>query len=389
MIYNISGQPIDEVWNYYGSSLSQAYDLNGNQLLEHDPYLQNRLLIFEDDFTGNTLNPENWDCEIGHVRGKSFETKWPDNVQVNNGKLVLTESKEQHTLYEDWPTYGTVTYEWAAGSIFSRGRKKWVYGRFEAKMKLSPVFNCAFWFMGNSFRQLYIDKDGSKSEYNTRYAGVENINNWAECGEIDVCESWDYTQKTNPMCNLWSNTGTSISSAAFPQSIDSVNEWHIYAIEKTPEYIAAFIDNVEYKRWTYSDYNSATVSAYVDKAVSIILSIGIGNENDINRGITNAKMYVDWIRVYAPSGVLTPIPAESISIQSALSLPVGYRTYMNPIIMPLTTSDMTVTWESDDDSIVRVEYGGYVFAEAIGETDIYAISANGLKAKCHVTVTAE
>lgn len=388
MIYNISGQPIDEVWNYYGSSLSQAYDLNGNQLLEHDPYLQNRLLIFEDDFTGNTLNPENWDCEIGHVRGKSFETKWPDNVQVNNGNLVLTESKEQHTLYEDWPTYDTVTYEWAAGSIFSRGRKKWVYGRFEAKMKLSTVFNCAFWFMGNSFRQLYIDKDGSKSEYNTRYAGVENINNWAECGEIDVCESWDYTRKTKPMCNLWSNTGTSISSAAFPQSIDSVNEWHIYAIEKTPEYIAAFIDNVEYKRWTYSDYDSETVSAYVDKAVSIILSIGIGNENDINRGITNAKMYVDWIRVYAPSGVLTPIPAESISIQSALSLPVGYRTYMNPIIMPLDTSDMTVTWESDNSNVVRVEYGGYIFAESVGETDIYAVTKNNIKSKCHVTVTA-
>lgn len=388
MIYNISGQSIDEVWNYSGSSLSQAYDLNGNQLLEHDPYLPNRLLVFEDDFSSNTLNPENWDCEIGRVRGKSYETKWPGNVKVKNGNLILTENKERHTLYEEWPTYDEVTYEWAAGSIFSKGRKKWVYGRFEAKMKLPPVFNGAFWFIGNSFRQLYIDKDGSKSEYNTRYAGVENINNWAECGEIDVCESWDYTQKTKPMCNLWSNTGTSISSAAFPQSIDSVNEWHIYAIEKTPEYIAAFIDNVEYKRWTYSDYDSATVSAYVDKAVSIILSIGIGNENDINRGITNAKMYVDWIRVYAPSGVLTPIPAESISIQSALSLPVGYRTYMNPIIMPLTTSDMTVTWESDDASIVRVEYGGYVFADSVGETDIYAVTKNGIKSKCHVTVTA-
>lgn len=389
MIFDVRGNSIDSVFSKTGDMLTQAFDVNGDILTHTDPYRKDRLLIFEDDFTGDTLNPENWDCELGHVRGKSFETKWPDNVQVNNGNLVLTESKEQHTLYEDWPTYGDVTYEWAAGSIFSRGRKKWVYGRFEAKMKLSPLFNCAFWFMGNSFRQLYINENGSKSEYNTRYAGVENINNWAECGEIDVCESWNYNQKTKPMCNLWGNAGSSIGSAEFPETLDTVNEWHVYAIEKTPEYIAAFIDDVEYKRWTFSNYDSQVVDAYVGKAVSIIFSIGVGDENDTSRGVNSAKMYVDWVRVYAPSGITAPVQAESISVQPELSLPVGYRTYMNPIILPLITSDMTVTWESDNESIVRVEYGGYIYADSVGETDIHVTTKNGKIGTCHVIVTAE
>lgn len=386
--YNVSGQELNEVYGLYGEALSQAFDLSGDPLMADDPYLENRLLIFEDKFTGRTLNPENWDCEIGHVRGMSYETKWPGNVSLKNGNLIITENKESHTLYEEWPSYDYVTYEWAAGSVFSRGRKKWVYGRFEAKMKLPPVFNGAFWFMGNSFRQLYINKNGGPTGYSVRYSGVENINNWAECGEIDCCESWDYTHKQNPTCNLWSDTGTSISSASFPQTLDTTGEWHVYAIEKTPEYIAAFIDGTEYKRWTYSDYSGSTVSAYVDKAVSILFSIGIGNESDLNRGYTSAKMYIDWIRVYAPAGIVAEVLPESISIQSNLTLPVGYRTYMNPIIMPLTTSDMTVTWESDNDSIVRAEYGGYIYADSVGETDIYAVTKNGIKSKCHVTVTA-
>jgi len=388
MIYNISGQPIDEVWNYYGSPLSQAYDLNGNQLLEHDPYLQNRLLIFEDDFSSNTLNPENWECEVGHVRGKSYEAKWPGNVAIENGVLVITENKETKTMYEEWPSYDYVTYQWITGGIFSRGRKFWVYGRFEAKMKLPPLFNGAFWFTGNSFRQLYVNQDGSAPSYSTRYSGVENINNWAACGEIDCCESWDYNQKTQPQCNLWSDEGTSISHGTFPTVLDTVNEWHIYAIEKTSTYIAAFIDGTEYHRWTYSDYTSNVVEAYVDKAISIIIGMGIGNESDTNRGITTAKMYIDWVRVYAPSGISEEVLPTSISIQDSLELPVGYRTYMNPIIMPLTTSDMTVTWESDNSNVVRVEYGGYIFAESVGETDIYAVTKNNIKSKCHVTVTA-
>lgn len=388
-MYNIDGNTINSAYDYQADDVPVAYDVNGETIWRKtDPYLQNRLLIFEDNFLSDELDTENWDCEIGHVRGKSYETKHPNNVSIQDGILIIKEKKETVTIYEDWPTYGDVTYQWTAGSIFSRGRKKWVYGRFEAKMKLPPLFNGAFWFMGNSFRQLYIDKDGTQADYSQRFSGVENINNWAECGEIDCVESWDYSQKSHPMCNLWSNTGTSISSAAFPQSLDVVNEWHIYSIEKTPEYIAAFIDGVEYKRWTYSNYDSQVVSAYVDKAVSILLSIGIGDENDINRGITEATMYVDWVRVYAPEGITEEVLPTSVYIQNTVELPVGYRTYMNPIVMPLTTSDMSITWESDDESIVRCEYGGYIFAESIGETDIYAITKNNLRCKCHVTVVS-
>lgn len=389
MLYDINGLPLESAYNIDSSPCTYAYDIDGNEVYNNqkDPYLPGRLLIFEDDFEGNSINPENWGYEVGHVRGKSYEAKWPDNAYVENGVLVVTERQETRTMYEEWPSYDYVTYQWISGGIFSRGRKQWVYGRFEAKMKLPLFFNGAFWFMGNSFRQLYVNQDGSAPSYSTRYAGVENINNWAECGEIDCVESWSYTQKTQPQCNLWSNTGVSISHGTFPVALDTVDEWHIYAIEKTPTYIAAFIDGIEYKRWTYSDYSAETVAAYVDKAISIIIGIGIGNENDRSRGDA-VNMYVDWVRVYAPEEITAPVLPESVYIQNALSLPVGYRTYMNPIIMPLTATDMTVTWESDDPTIVRCEYGGYIYAESVGETDVYVVTHNNIRCKCHITVTA-
>ena len=389
MLYDINGLSLESAYNIDSSPCTYAYDIDGNEVYNNqkDPYLPGRLLIFEDDFEGNSLNPENWYCEVGHIRGKSYETKYPENVAVRNGNLIITETKGSYPMYDAWGTETMVTYAGGARDISSRGKKKWVYGRFEAKMKLPLFFNGAFWFMGNSYRALYINQDGTKSDYTASTAGVENVYNWPECGEIDVVESWDYTQKTHPQCNLWSYTGTSISHGTFPEALDTVDEWHIYAIEKTPTYIAAFIDGIEYKRWTYSDYSAETVSAYVDKAVSIILSIGIGNENDRSRG-TSVNMYVDWVRVYAPEGITAPVLPESVYIQNTYSMKVGYRTYMNPIVMPLTATDMTVTWTSDDPDIVRVEYGGYIYAESIGETDIYAVTHNNIRCKCHITVTA-
>lgn len=375
MIYDLMGDGSDIAMDIRGNRMQQyVYDYSGNSIALKDPYIEGRLLLFEDDFSGNALNMENWSYEIGHLRGKAYLTKWPGNVSVQDGILKLSETNEEH--------FG---YTWSEGSIKSRGKKSWTYGRFEAKIKLPVAFNGAFWFMGdycaelNQYNEGVVDYKpyGGQNEYGLW---------WSRCGEIDVVESWNYTSKSNPTCNMWKPDGKSIGSKSYPTALNVVDQWHIYAMERTPEYIAMFIDGVEYHRWTFSSYSAEDVAAYVDQPIAIQLGIGLGDENDIQKA-QSADMFVDWVRVYAPVGVTEAIPETSITIQEEVTLKKGYCLYLPVIMEPVGVTDRTVTWFSGDPTICSCdERGGIINGVEVGETDVYVTSKNGLRARCHVTV---
>ena len=63
----------------------------------------------------------------------------------------------------------------------------------------------------------------------------------------------------------------------------------------------------------------------------------------------------------------------------------GWKAFVPVKVLPLTTSDMTVKWISEDEDIVRTD-GGYLYAEALGETDVHVITKHGVRGTVHVTV---
>lgn len=371
-IYNIAGQELQEAYTIQGNALSQAFDLSGNPLM-NDPYLENRLLIFEDNFSGDTINNAYWTVEVGHNGGKSYSTKRRQNASVRHGVYSGMLKKED---YLD-------KYTWTASGITTRGKKSWVYGRFEAKMKVAPAFNNAFYLFGNNFRLIY-PNDDETYDYLVHSAPSVGIYNWPQCGEIDIVESWSYNQKSQPQCNLWNYTGTSISHGTFPTAIDTVNNWHVYALERTRDLIIAYIDNIEYKRWDLTQLDPSAIQAYIDTPMAIILAIGIGDDRDEER-MTQAQMLVDWVRVYAPAGVSSPILPESISIQNSIRQKKGYSNYMVYHILPVSATNLDAVWNSDDESICHCA-NGVLYCDEVGETDIHVTTVNGLSATCHVTV---
>ena len=381
-IFNISGSQITDICDKNAKALATAYNQKGADLskIPRDPYRKGRLLVFEDDFLGNDLNPDNWERESGHPRGPSYEGTRRRNVTVQDSMLVITIRKENY-----------YNYTWSVGGVVSRGKQKWALGRLEAKMKLTEAFNSAFWLLGANTLEPFTDDDGT-TDYPTTRRGIDSIKSWPACGELDIVESINYTQKSRPQCNLWGGkTGKSLGYGTFPNTIDVVNTWHTYALEKTTEYIAAYIDDLEYYRWTFADLDPEEIEAFADKAFNILLTIGISSESDFDRGITETSMYVDWVRVYAPEGITDAVKDASIQTEENISLRKGYKTCLPTVIYPVNTSDMTVKWVSDDTSIVRCGTGsetenGYIFAEELGETNVHAITSNRNMATVHVTV---
>ena len=91
----------------------------------------------------------------------------------------------------------------------------------------------------------------------------------------------------------------------------------------------------------------------------------------------------------------TPDPEETggkkvtgITIsQNSLNLSIGKTYQLEASVVPSTAENQRVLWRSKDDKIVTVDDAGLVTAIADGETDVEAVSAEGLfVAKCAVVV---
>jgi beta-glucanase (GH16 family) len=59
-------------------------------------------------------------------------------------------------------------------------------------------------------------------------------------------------------------------------------------------------DNVEYHRWTFSDYDDAVIERYHEPQY-ILLNLAIGGSGGTpSDDTTSMKMQVDWVRIYEP-----------------------------------------------------------------------------------------
>ena len=80
--------------------------------------------------------------------------------------------------------------------------------------------------------------------------------------------------------------------------------------------------------------------------------------------------------------------ATSVSIRQAPQIDgyIGYRPYLDVDFLPEGSQSESVTWSSDNASLVSVGSDGRLEMISAGSTKIHAVSENGLTAECTVTV---
>lgn len=271
-VYSINSNRLNTIYEIDGTATLKGYDILANEVFPNeepvDPYLPDRTLVFEDDFNGQSLNTENWSCVVRAGNTGQLQYYKQENVYLEDGKLVIEAKKEP---YEG--------YAWTSGRIESRNKKYWRFGRIEAKIKfpkLTGVFP-AFWTMGQN-----------------------NLPN-PQCGEIDIVE---IMPRGNPeidkvFATMWNcSTGANLGTQYIRTS--SIDDWHIYSMEWTNEYVAILFDNTEFHRWTFSDYANEEIARYLENQY-LIFNLAIGTQGGTPATETDSmKMFVDWVRVYAP-----------------------------------------------------------------------------------------
>ena len=98
-------------------------------------------LLFEDDFTGTSLNPKYWNVLDGYVQTQyDISCYTADNAYVENGNLVIRTRVQRVTCVAGGfnPTQQTKEYDYASGFVDTVGKVAVRNGRVEIRAKLPP-----------------------------------------------------------------------------------------------------------------------------------------------------------------------------------------------------------------------------------------------------------
>lgn len=282
-IYGIDGSRINIAYDVNGGNIGTALNVSGNIVYQisdpMDDYIDGRILTFEDNFDGNIIDGTKWIYELGDLKKNNESQAYrKQNVSIEDGCLVITAKREDF-----------LSKHWTSGSITTEGKFTQKYGRWEAKVKFPNLRGafCAFWMKGASQINHY-------DEYGERT--VEGVQ-WPKCGEIDITETIP-GNATTAQANLWKYSGGSFG-AGRSGNIDS-SQWHLYAVEWTNTGIEVSVDKTVYKSWSFASYSATEMQAY-HLPFFMIINMAVGASGGTPSGDVNEmKMYVDWVRVYAP-----------------------------------------------------------------------------------------
>jgi beta-glucanase (GH16 family) len=235
-------------------------------------------LAWSDEFNNSEIDSKNWVIETGTVGRQNAELQYytnrPDNVRIENGLLVITALREK---YED--------YQYTSGRLNTQGLQEFQYGRIEARMKLPPGQGMwsAFWMLGNDFGK-------TKA--------------WPICGEIDILDYGPGGIGT-PKDVFEAVHGEGYSSAKgiahhYALTVDTLkNDFHVYAIEWSPNEIHWFVDDQEVFKMTPDQIPAGTDWAF-NHPFFLLLNLAVGGSFGYPTSDTvfPQQLQVDYVRVY-------------------------------------------------------------------------------------------
>ncbi len=256
-----------------------------------DPQGDGYKLVWADEFnkTG-AVDTSVWRFEKGFVRNKEYQWYLPENVRCENGYLII-EAKKTHFPN---PTYNKADTNWkrqrefvdfTSGSINTRGKKSWKYGRFVMRARINTAMGLwpAFWTLGNKGQ-------------------------WPANGEIDIMEFYRHYLLANiaieaePHKALWYSNRKDIST--FKEKNWS-KKFHVWRMDWDKDGIALYVDDILMNQVHMKDlYNRDKSETYpFQQPQYILLDLAIGGMQGGDPAKTSfpARFEVDYVRVYQKS----------------------------------------------------------------------------------------
>ena len=230
------------------------------------------VLVWSDEFEGETINAENWLYDTGAGgwgnQELQYYTERPENARVEDGLLVI-EAREEDYRGSDY----------TSARLKTQGQQSWAYGRIEARMKLPSGQGIwsAFWMLGENFPTV----------------------GWPHCGEIDIMENIGDPRTVYGTVHGPGYSGGDGIGGMYAVGGDPLSEgFHTYAIEWLPDAIHWFVDDVLFYSIEYTQVPGQWV---FDHPFFLMLNLAIGGQLPGYPDETTQlpqRLLVDYVRVY-------------------------------------------------------------------------------------------
>lgn len=259
---------------------------------------KNAEVIFFDDFADQQLNRNKWNLEITGIHNNNelqayvdspsttFVVHGAEALGAENGALVI---RPQYA--PNFKTFDGKQFNFISGRATTSKKFDFSYGTAEARIKLTAGEGLwpAWWMLGND--------------------------NWPETGEIDIMEyigeaDWVSAAVHGPG---YSGETPFVNRLYFNKANDATN-WHIYAVDWTPDALVFKYDGIvmfrvtkamaqHYGKWAFDSkkyliLNYALGGAYPVKINGVkapYYGLPQTSAELVKKG--EAKMLVDWVKV--------------------------------------------------------------------------------------------
>lgn len=273
------------------------------------------VLIFEDNFDGNSLNTNDWDICVGVPRDPYFESQkaWhqKENIDVSNGSLKIITRREympnmQYPVSYDPLIYNISDFDYTSGEIWSK--RKFLFGKYEARVKIPKGWGLwpAFWLYGNGH-------DGNEVDI-FEYWNEDHISDLSKIQHMTVHYDYDHDGDVEQDGEHYTHGNMS-------------TDYHTYTLIYLPGYIKWLVDGhliYAYHRYFYNTFPPDHVGCqlfngqvylqnllYPFPPMSVIFNTAVqyghGNEPNANTPLP-AQMEVDWFRYY--------VSADNVLVQT-------------------------------------------------------------------------
>jgi beta-glucanase (GH16 family) len=232
-------------------------------------------LAWADEFSGNSLNLQNWNVETGGTGWGNHElenyTSRSQNLFVSSGNLVIEARQE---------SFGGNNY--TSARINSSGKQQFTYGRIDVRAKL-PVSSGmwpAIWMLGSNFPT----------------AG------WPGCGETDIMELIGKNPSQVVGSMHWKQqdgTEGTFNNVYNLSSQDFSKQFHVYSLIWAKDTVQFLVDD-----HLYVNGGSQNVSSGVypfNSPFFFILNVAVGGDwpgSPDGTTVFPQRMFVDYVRVF-------------------------------------------------------------------------------------------
>jgi beta-glucanase (GH16 family) len=309
---------------------------------------QNLNLVWSEEFEGSTIDNKTWQFETGPTNDNvHFYTDRAANAKILDGKLQIIALKETYQGFEYTSAHVRTEHSWS-----------FRYGRIEASIKLPGTkgFVPAFWMLPE------------ESHYGW----------WPNSGEIDIME-YPTSEWTKIYGTVHTEEFNLFEGPLPPQGgtidiTDVTDNFHLYAIEWTPEKIDFFVDDQKY--YSFLNNNGTSSTWPFNQPFYIILNLAVGGGwvgTPDQSTVFPAVMEIDFVRVYQLPENLTINGTDYVTYNSEnqsyrigeiegasyqWTVPGGAR-----ITSGQGTSEITVDWGlfgGDVEVLITTDQGSYL-----------------------------